>query len=252
MRQGYAWLRSRGPLSSLGPRKSVATLMGYGRFWSDWHAYQRLPGAESLRFLESYPQVNDRTVTTVVDSHYFYQAIWASRLILRDQPAKHIDVGSDHRMVGLLACVLPIGFVDIRPLQVKVDNLSGIAGSIVALPFRENSVDSLSCLHVAEHVGLGRYGDQLDPLGTRKACVELSRVLAPGGNLYFSLPVGHSRVEFNAHRIHTPTQILEYFPNLNLVEFSAVTDAGIYVQDVQIDSFASATYACGLFWFRKR
>jgi hypothetical protein len=35
-------------------------------------------------------------------------------------------------------------------------------------------------MHVVEHVGLGRYGDALDPKGDARACAELARVLAQG------------------------------------------------------------------------
>ncbi len=43
------------------------------------------------------------------------------------------------------------------------------------------SVESLSCKHVIEHIGLGRYGDVLDPGGDLKAISELKRALAVGG-----------------------------------------------------------------------
>lgn len=52
------------------------------------------------------------------------------------------------------------------------------------------SVKSLSCLHVAEHIGIGRDGDPLDPKGTIKAAHQLTGILAPDRNLYLSLPVG--------------------------------------------------------------
>jgi predicted SAM-dependent methyltransferase len=126
-----------------------------------------------------------------------------------------------------------------------------VAGNILALPFRDDAVPSLSCLHVAEHVGLGRYGDPLNPAGTRDAARELSRILAPGGSLYLSVPVGRSRVEFNAHRIHTPAQVIEMFPELELQSFSAEDDAGEYIEDTDPAALSNASYACGMFWFRK-
>ena len=61
------------------------------------------------------------------------------------------------------------------------------------------------------------------PLGTRKAAAELQRVLAPGGQLLFSLPVGRPRVEFNAHRVHDPREVASWFA-LELVEFAGVDD----------------------------
>jgi len=118
------------------------------------------------------------------------------------------------------------------------------------LPFANGSIASLSCLHVAEHIGLGRYGDPLNPHGTRKACAELQRVLASGANLYFALPVGKPRVCFNAHRVHAAERIVEFFKGLDLVELSGVDDSGQYMEHVSLNKFNNEEYACGLFWFK--
>jgi hypothetical protein len=119
------------------------------------------------------------------------------------------------------------------------------------MPYADNSLESLSCLHVAEHIGLGRYGDPLDPLGTRKAAAELTRCLAKGGNLFFALPVGRSRICFNAHRIHSPKTIIDYFNKLKLVELSGTTDDKRFIENIDINILENSKYACGMFWFRK-
>ncbi len=49
--------------------------------------------------------------------------------------------------------------------------------NILDLPFKGNSVESLSCMHVVEHIGLGRYGDPMDPEGDIEAIKELKRVV---------------------------------------------------------------------------
>lgn len=59
-----------------------------------------------------------------------------------------------------------VTFVDIRPLVADIPGLRYQQGSITALPFATDTVASLSSLHVVEHVGLGRYGDPVDPTGT--------------------------------------------------------------------------------------
>jgi len=109
------------------------------------------------------------------------------------------------------------------------------------------SLESVSCLHVAEHIGLGRYGDPLDPLGTRKAAAELERVVAPGGQLLFSLPVGRPRVEFNAHRVHDPAEVASWFSRCSLREFAGVDDGGVFRRHRSLDELAGATYACGMY-----
>jgi SAM-dependent methyltransferase len=223
----------------------------YARYISDWGQYAHLPNAEPLRLGDSYPCLFDAGSATPYDPHYFYQSVWAMDRIARRGARHHMDVGSDVRFVSMLTTHLPVTFVDIRPLRAQVPHLTNVAGSLLALPFADGSADSLSCLHVAEHVGLGRYGDPLDPSGTRRACSELRRVLVPGGCLFFSLPVGRARVCFNAHRVHAPRQILSYFDGLELVEFSAIDDQGRFLTNIPPDKMENAEYGCGLFQFRR-
>jgi hypothetical protein len=132
-----------------------------------------------------------------------------------------------------------------------MDRLESIAGSVLAMPFGDRSLESLSCLHVAEHIGLGRYGDPLDPGGTVKAAAELQRVLREQGQLLFSLPVGRPRVCFNAHRIHDPRRIPEMFGELELIEFSGIDDRGTFVRRCDPADLAGERYACGLYRFTR-
>lgn len=233
------------------PTWVIKGLIGYMHYLIDWRRYAHMPGAETIRLTDSYPQVHDCTGTSEVDPHYFYGNGWAMRRILSVAPPRHVDIGSQSMFVNLLGARIPVIFVDYRPLMNRVTGLECLAGNIVMLPFADCSIDSLSCLHVIEHIGLGRYGDPLDPNGTRKAAGELSRVLAPGGNLFMVTPIGRPRVCFNAHRIHAPEMICEYFSDLELVEFSSVDDDGHFVEQVNLTAFRSANYACGMFWFRK-
>jgi SAM-dependent methyltransferase len=233
-------------------RKAIIGLREYLWFFKSWYQYSRMPDAEKISLSDVYPCLYDRTSKTGIDPHYFYQGVWAMRSIKNSGETEHVDVGSLVSFVGLLSTIVKLIFIDIRPAPVVLENFESRAGSILALPFEDGTIRSLSCLHVAEHIGLGRYGDPLDPLGTRKAAKELTRVLAGGGHLYFSLPVGEARVQFNAHRIHSPDQILEYFSGLELVSFSAVTDKGKYSENIEPSEMEHARYACGMFHFTKK
>jgi SAM-dependent methyltransferase len=221
----------------------------YLRYARDLRAYRALPHAEPLESRDLFPQLWDRLPTSPYDAHYFFQDVWAARHVAARRPERHVDVGSRIDLVGFLTALTDVVFVDIRPLEAELPNLTSVAGSVTALPFPDRSEDSVSCLHVAEHIGLGRYGDPLDPDGTRKAARELSRVLRPGGQLLFSLPVGRPRVQFNAHRIHDPLDVVALFPELELVEFSGVDDGGRFARDRDLDELRDARYACGLFRF---
>jgi len=232
--------------------KVLRALIEYPRYIRDIIKYRAMVSTEKIRLADTYPCLFDRTSNTRIDSHYFYQHIWAFKRIRRLNPKLHVDIGSNVNFVGLLTAITKVHFVDIRPLEASnVANLKSIKGSILDLPYDDNSLESVSCLHVAEHIGLGRYGDELDPEGTKKAAAELSRCLAKGGNLFFSVPVGEPRLCFNAHRIHSPRQVLDLFSKLRLIELSGSDKKNGFIENINIDILSNSKYACGMFWFIK-
>jgi FkbM family methyltransferase len=221
------------------------------RFQHDLVAYRAMPGGESVRDEDLFPQLGDWREVHELDAHYFHQDTWAANRIGELRPGGHVDVGSRVDLVGFLTALTDVTFVDIRPLQVDIERLTCVTGSILDLPFADRSLESVSCLHVAEHIGLGRYGDPLDPAGSRKAMAELQRVVAPGGHLLFSGPIGRPRVCFNAHRIHDPLAVLELFGELELVEFAVVDDTGRFTRQRDPAAYRNLTYGCGMFLLRR-
>lgn len=248
----YGYLLHRWISPIVDPFKMIRGPFRYADYLKDWVKYSKMEGAEPIEILNSYPCIHDKTKYTGFDSPYFYQDIWAFKRIYESKVDHHVDVGSRVDFVGFLTAITNVTFIDIRSLEAKLDRLECKKGDILSMPYENNSLKSLSCLHVAEHIGLARYGDPLDPFGTKKAAKELSRVLAVDGNLYFSLPMGKPRLCFNAHRIHSTKQIIHYFQDLNLVELSGIDDKGIFKRNIDIDILEKSDYACGLFWFTKR
>ena len=171
--------------------------------------------------------------------------------ILKRKPKKHVDLASKYNFSGYLSLFLPVDFVDLRPVTAHLPGLKIIKANILRLPYKSNSVPSISSLHVIEHIGLGRYGDAIDPDGTNKAIREMIRVVKRGGYIYLSLPIGQYRLCFNAHRIHTPEMIISQFNGCKLIEFSAVDDEGLLHEKVNWRKYGRLHYGCGLFLFRK-
>jgi SAM-dependent methyltransferase len=208
----------------------------------------------SLNIFDFYPQIKDKTIKTGFDRHYVYHTSWAARKVKDFNPQIHTDISSLLYFSGILSAFVPVKFYDYRPAELKLSNLQSEHADLMNLPFEENSLQSLSCMHTVEHIGLGRYGDPIDPQGDIKACKELSRVLANNGQLIFVTPVGKPKIEFNAHRIYSFQQVINLFPNLVLKEFSLVTDRpeqGDFIENADSNLVAEQKYGCGCFIFTK-
>jgi hypothetical protein len=166
----------------------------------------------------------DDTANSGFDRHYVYHVAWAARVLAATQPARHVDIGSLLEFSAMLSATIPTHFYDFRPPDYQLDGLATAEADLTNLQFPDDSMGSLSCMHVVEHIGLGRYGDPLSPTADVVAMRELARVLAPGGNLLFVVPVGRPRVCFNAHRVYAYEMVLDGFPDLDLVEFALIPD----------------------------
>jgi len=222
------------------------------RFFSHWIRYAKSEGAEKISVFDLQPCLGDWSAHTPFDAHYFYQGAWLARKIAASKILKHVDIGSSVLTMSVLSAHVETIFVDYRPLKASLPGLTSIAGNILNLPFPDDSLDSLSCLHVIEHIGLGRYGDPIDPLGSVKAALELQRIVAHEGSLFISLPIGRERVCFNGHRVHLPISVLKLFPQMKLMEFSYVDDTGQLFEDKSIEDAANGLeYGCGMFHFEK-
>ena len=206
---------------------------------------------QSVHLRDAYPCLNDKLSFTPFDQHYTYHPAWAARIIAQTKPVEHIDISSILNFSTLISAFVPVKFYDYRPVHLNLSNYQSEFADLKNLFFENNSISSLSCMHTVEHIGLGRYGDQLDPDGDIKAISELKRVLKTGGDLLFVTPVGKPRVEFNAHRIYSFEQIIEYFSPLILKEFSLIPDTGGLIINADPALVRYQNYACGCFWFKK-
>lgn len=201
-----------------------------------------------------YPCFDDKTSDTPFEPHYTYHPAWAARILAQNKTQKHVDISSSLRFCTMISAFVPTEFYDFRPANIKLSNLNCHSANLLALPFESNSITSLSCMHTIEHIGLGRYGDDIDYNGDLKAIAELTRVLAPGGNLLIVVPIGKPKIEYNAHRIYSYQQLVSYFGTLQLKEFSLVPDDfeqfGL-VSNASEELANQQHWGCGCFWFTK-
>lgn len=231
---------------------------GYVRYVRDYQNFNRLNGRGAQRFellwKDRLPFLLDRTANTGFDRHYVYHPAWAARILAATKPRKHVDISSSLHFVAIASAFVPIDFYDFRPADLSLSQLKCERGDLHHLPFENDSVSSLSCMHVIEHIGLGRYGDPLDPDGDLKAANELKRVLALDGNFLFVTPLGNKQcLRFNGHRIYSMDHVLKLFAPLKLVEFVLIPElSGPPLVNPSREKIESETYACGCFWFVKK
>lgn len=199
-----------------------------------------------------YPILNEKYMAPHFGRHYFYHPAWAARVLADIRPEKHIDISSTINFVSHISAFIPTEYYEYNIPEIKLDNLKINHCDLLSLPFADNSVVSLSCMHVIEHIGLGRYGDAFDLDADLKAVNELKRVLAKNGHLLFVVPISSNpRIEFNAHRIYSYKMVLEMFRDLNQAEFCLIPDSGEIIRYAKEEDCENQRYACGCFHFIK-
>jgi hypothetical protein len=235
-------------------RVTARLLPTYLRQYRTFRAATGRAGRDAVALGDPFPITADRGAAAGdAVSDYFLQDLWAARRIFEAGPASHLDIGS--RVDGFVSHLLvfrDVEVIDIRPLVSTVAGLTFRQEDATSLTsVATDSIESLSSLHAVEHFGLGRYGDALDPAACFTAMSSFARVLAPGGRLYFSVPIGRERVEFNAHRILDPVRVLDALMPLELVAFSVISADGTVIHDARPTDFRGQPDATGLYEFTK-
>jgi SAM-dependent methyltransferase len=211
-------------------------------------------------FGKLYPCLEDAdSESGVASGHYFHQDLLVSGRVFKNNPVKHVDIGS--RIDGFVAHVASfreIEVLDIRELSNTISNVHFRQADLIDKNFElQDYCDSVSCLHALEHFGLGRYGDAIDYSGHLAGWKNIYKMLAKGGKLYFSVPVGPQRIEFNAHRVFSIKYLLDLIGNNYRIDsFSYVDDKGnlhsnVALEKKSIDNNFSCHYGCGIFELTK-
>lgn len=192
--------------------------------------------------------------------HYFHQDLLVASLIFKNNPIKHVDIGS--RIDGFVAHVASfreIEVIDIRKLSNAGPNINFRRYNLIDKNFDiKDYCDSISCLHVMEHFGLGRYGDEINYHGHLVAWENIYKMLKHDGKLYFSVPIGRQRIEFNAHRVFSINYLIDLIGDrYKICSFSYVDDIGdlhrnVALKNENVDKNFSCSYGCGIFELTKR
>jgi len=119
--------------------------------------------------------------------------------------------------VGSVDSVLPINLasqgyevwcIDVRQFEGKglVQNLKCLVGDVRKTSFENDFFDCVIAVSTLEHIGLGRYGEWLEPDGDITAVSEISRILSENGVLLVTLPFGKGET-FPSHRVYNQQRL---------------------------------------------
>jgi SAM-dependent methyltransferase len=215
---------------------------------------------KNFHFGRIFPILNERfTESGTMSGHYFHQDLYIAGRIYKNNPKRHIDIGSrTDGFVAHVAVFREIEILDIRDQKSTIKNIHFRKADLMQLPQDMlNYCDSLSALHSFEHFGLGRYGDPVDYNGHVKAIENVHKILQAGGKFYFAVPMGEQRIEFNAHRVFSVQYLLDLFKDkFSLDSFSYVDDKGDFHENVELTKAETERnfgcyFGCGIFELTK-
>jgi SAM-dependent methyltransferase len=224
------------------------------RFLIDFFKIKRESTQWDCHLIDLLPFLADNTNTMDFDAHYVYHTGWAARVLVESTPTEHVDISSSIMFCSIASAFLPIRHFDFRAPNLNISGLECGHQDLSKLTFSDNSIDSLSCMHVIEHIGMGRYGDPINAVGDEVASRELVRVLSPGGRLLIVVPVAErARIRFNGHRIYNYQKVIQLFYDLELIEFSFLNDVNLnkFTRFASFKDITGSNYGCGCFVFRK-
>lgn len=234
--------------------KKIRNLSYFPRYFKTYLKYRKLGRIDSL-----FPCITDfKEQGGINKGHYFHQDLLVAQKIFNKKPKKHLDIGS--RMDGFVTHVASyrkLDVMDIRRVESNIKNVNFVQGDLTLIGKGFEKYDSISCLHTLEHIGLGRYGDMVNPKAHLLAIKNLKKMLLKNGTLYVSMPISRKeRTEFNAHRIFKIKTILEFFKDLRLISFHYVDDAGNLheedISNIDLKSDYNLNFGCGIFEFKKQ
>lgn len=198
----------------------------------DAEKYKELNKRPTFEIRQEYiwPIIAEKYAPAGVIGNYFWQDLWAAKLIIKSGVKNHFDIGSrlDGFIAHLLVADIDVTMIDVRDFPGEVEHLHTIVDDATSLhQIPDESIGSMSALCSLEHFGLGRYGDPVDPEACFKCFDNIQKKLKKGGRLYLSVPIGKERVEFNAHRVFYANTIVDCFRGLHLKEFSCTAEGEI-------------------------
>ncbi len=103
--------------------KPLVLFKQYAWFIGQYKEFKKLKANGKFSKIEWYPCLLDNISCTPLEPTYFFQDTWAAKQIFRLKPKHHYDIGSSAKTIGILSQFVPTTMVDIRPIELELENL---------------------------------------------------------------------------------------------------------------------------------
>ena len=146
-------------------------------------------------------------------SHYDAFYFWMAKDIAKKEGQKILDLGGKKIMNGWLSVLNNVYSVNLAAPNDSISNVNYVVTDATkSLPFPNAYFDIFISPVSINLIGLGRYGDNVDPSAIPKLISELDRVMKKDAALYISVVYGSDKVMFNHHIVLSFATIEQLFP----------------------------------------
>lgn len=176
---------------------------------------------------------------------------------MAEGPGRTLDFGADIGFLSLAAAQRGHDVTAFDRLPSALDyehaNVHHVQADILAHDFGSQRFEQIVNCSSVEHVGLGgRYGSSDAPDGDLDAMARMRELLAPGGRMILTIPVGRDGVYAPQHRVYGPERLPQLLDGYTIEEEQYWTRQGRHWRQADraaaLDVQASAAfYALGLF-----
>ena len=123
---------------------TILLIKKYIWFFRQYKKFNNIEKNKRFNHTEFLPCLFDNLSYSPVEPTYFFQDSWAAKNIFKLNPKHHYDVGSLVNTIGILSQYIPTTMIDIRPIELELENLFFIKGSILDLPIEDNTLETIS------------------------------------------------------------------------------------------------------------
>lgn len=249
------WKKYSGVRKSLVFARFLRDLPKLRRYLQDLNSFQSSGGKVDRWSIHLH---EDSEFAGDASGHYFWQDLVVAQWVLAQNKKLVADIGS--RLDGYVSHVASsqkVFFIDIRPIKKAIPNVEYMKEDILNYKSKKR-FEIVTSLHTLEHIGLGRYGDPIDPIGHIKAFSSLAKITLPKGQLVVSFPIdSQTRVEFNGQRMVGYQEPIKWAERnkLTFTNFICLRSDDQLVNCKSISSLAKFSVepgALGIYFFKKK